>query len=95
VITNPCLAATITAITFNPTSLTVTDGATGRAEFSIPTDTVDTANGITGLCGTKTYTVKDGSTTITTYAKIQQSSTNAANFEIYVDPQQYGSHIDA
>ena len=94
-ITNPCLAATISAITFNPTSITVTDGATARAEFSIPTDSVDTANGITGLCGTKTYTVKDGATVITTYAKIQQSSTNAANFEIFVDPQQYGSHIDA
>lgn len=73
----------------------MTDGSTARAEFAIPTDSVDTANGITGLCGTKTYTVKDGGSTITTWAKIQQSSTNAANFELFIDPQQYGSHIDA
>jgi hypothetical protein len=34
--TNPCLTATVNDIVFSPTSLSVNDGATGTATFTIP-----------------------------------------------------------
>ena len=61
----------------------------------MPGDTVDTANGLSGLCGTRTYTVKEGLTTITTWAKIQESTSVSGGMELIIDPQQYGSHIDS
>ena len=61
----------------------------------MPGDTVDTANGLSGLCGTRTYTVKEGGTTITTWAKIQESTSVSGGMELKIDPQQYSSHIDS
>ena len=91
---NPCPSTTVAAITFSPSSITVTDGSTATSEFVIPTDDVDTAaSPLKYLCGTKTYTIKDSSNNvITTWAAITDSSTDGSK-TLTIDPQQYGSDI--
>ena len=98
-ITNPCLTATITAPTFSAASLAVTDGDTGSVTFSTPSDSVETANNLSGkdLCGSKSYSVElaDG-TVITTWAKIEDDSATAARqYKLTVTPNLYGTPIDS
>ena len=91
---NPCPGATISGITFDPTSITVTDGSTATSEFVVPGDTVDSANSLTGLCGTKNYEIKNSSNTvITTWAKITDSTVTSGSKTLTIDPSVYGSHI--
>lgn len=93
-LSNPCLTATIDNIVFSPTSLSVTDGNTGTATFSIPQDTVDQANTVQDLCGTKTYEIKDSSNAvITSWASIALSTSNNRQYILTIDTAQYPSHI--
>ena len=94
-VSNPCKTTTITGITFNPTSITVVDGATATAEFSVPGDGVDTANSLTGLCGTKNYAISNGSGAVSNWAVITDSSVTAGDKTLTIDPSQYGSHISS
>ena len=93
-VSNPCTSATITGITFNPTSITVQDGSTATSEFSVPGDTVDTSNSLTGLCGTKNYAITDSSNNaVTTWAVITDSTVTSGDKTLTIDPSVYGSHI--
>ena len=96
-VSNPCKTTTITGITFDPTTITVSDGSTATAEFDIPGDGVDTANLLTGLCGTKVYAIADNSdgTAISNWAVIGDSTNNNGKKMITIDPSQYGSHISS
>ena len=93
-VTNPCKATTVSTITFDPTTLAVYDGQTGTSEFDIPGDGVDTANLLTGLCGTKVYAIADNSNgnAITNWATITDSAT-AGKKTLTITPGNYGSHI--
>ena len=94
-VSNPCKTTTISSIVFNPTTITVSDGSTATAEFDIPGDGVDTANSLTGLCGTKVYAIADNAdgTAISNWATIIDSTNNNGKKMIKIDPSQYGSHI--
>ena len=93
-VSNPCPSTTVSSITFNPTSITVTNGSTATSEFVIPTDGVDTAaSPLTGLCGNKSYSIGDGTNTgITTWAAITDSSTDGSK-TLTIDPSQYTSYV--
>ena len=77
-VSNPCKSATVSSITFTPNAISVTDGSTAEAEFPIPGDSVDTANSLTGLCGTKTYTLtnNNGGASVSAWATIEDSVSN-------------------
>ena len=96
-VTDPCPSATVSSITFSPSSITVTDGSTATSEFAIPGDSVDTsAAPLTGLCGTKTYEIKDSSNNvITTWATITDSSVTSGGKTLTINPDNYGSHISS
>ena len=94
-VSNPCKTTTISGITFNPSSITVADGATATAEFSVPGDGVDTANSLTGLCGTKNYAISNASGAVSGWAVITDSSVTAGDKTLTIDPSQYGSHISS
>ena len=95
-VTNPCKTTSLGSITFSPSSISVTDGSTATSEFTVPTDAVDTSTGITGLCGTKNYEIKDSSdNVITTWAAITDSSVTSGSKTLTIDPSQYGSHISS
>ena len=93
------MAATITAPSFSAASLAVTDGDTGSVTFSIPSDSVETANSLAAsdLCGTKTYsiTLADG-TAVSTWAVISDNSAvTARQLKLTVTPNDYTSNIDS
>ena len=94
-VTNPCKTTTIDNITFNPVTISVFDGATATAEFDIPGDGVDTANLLTGLCGTNVYTIADNAdgAAISNWAVIADSTNDNGKMMITIDPSVYGSHI--
>ena len=94
-VSNPSKTTTITGITFNPTSITVADGATATAEFSVPGDGVDTANSLTGLCGTKNYAISNSSGAVSGWATITDSTVTTGDKTLTIDPSQYGSHISS
>jgi len=55
-ITDPCETATITALTFAPTSISVQDGATATTTFSVPTNSVMVAHSDPALlCGNTAF----------------------------------------
>ena len=84
----------MSSITFNPTSISVTAGATATSEFVIPGDGVDTAAApLKYLCGTKNYAITkaDGSA-VTTWAAITDSTTPGSK-KLTIDTTQYGSFI--
>ena len=97
------MTGTISSLTYTPTSITVIDGQVGTVEFPVPTDTVDTSNGVTSsLCGTKTYVITDElAATITTWAAITASSdgSNVGGKTLTIDtttrPAQYTPAIPA
>ena len=86
-VSNPCPTTTVAAITFSPSSITVTDGSTATSEFVIPSDGVDDAAApLKYLCGTKNYEIKDSSNNvITTWAAITDSSTEGSK-TLTIDP---------
>ena len=95
-VSNPCLTTTILGITFNPSSITVTDGSTATSEYTVPGDGVDTANSLTDLCGVKSYVITNsGGTTITTWAAITDSTVTTGSKTLTIDPSVYGSHISS
>ena len=94
VLTNPCLTTSIDDIVFSPSSLTVADGNTGTASFTIPQDGVDKTNTVQHLCGTKTYEIKDsGNNVITTWAAITLDTTASDTYTLTIDSVQYPTHI--
>ena len=94
---NACKTTTIGDITFSPSSITVTDGSTATAEFTVPVDGVDTANGLTNLCGTKVYAIKQNSdnAAVSTWAAITDSAVTTGSKTLTIDPSVYGSHISS
>lgn len=96
-VSNPCLTTTISGITFDPTSISVYDGSTATATFSIPGDGVDTSNSLTDLCGVKEYAIADNSNgnAISGWASIAASASTARQYVMTIDPSQYGSHISS
>ena len=94
-VSNPCPTTTIAAITFNPSSITVTDGSTATSEFVIPSDGVDdSASPLKYLCGTKLYAISNSSGAVSGWATITDSST-AGSKTLTIIPDNYGSHISA
>ena len=93
-VTNPCKTTTVSNIVFDPTTLAVYDGQTGTSDFDIPGDGVDTANLLTGLCGTKVYAIADNSdgSAISNWATIADSPTDG-KMRLTITPGSYGSHI--
>lgn len=78
-----------------PNTLSVYDGATGTSEFVIPGDGVDTANGLSDLCGKKVYAVDESDgTAISNWAVITDSSTDGS-MTLTITPALYGSHISS
>ena len=97
VVSNPCLTTTIQTITFDTTPVTLNDGTTTTSTFTEPTDGVDTANGLSKLCGAKVYTVTDNadnSALSGSWAIVRTSST-ANKMELFVDSTLYPSTISA
>jgi hypothetical protein len=94
-VTNPCKGATISAITFNPTAIAVIDGATATSEFVVPGDTVDTANSLTGLCGTKTYTmsVNGSGASVSAWAAITDSTVTTGSKTLTINTLNYPTEI--
>jgi hypothetical protein len=96
-VSNPCKTATVSSIVFNPSAIAVNDGSSAEAEFPVPGDTVDTANSLTGLCGTKTYTLTDAAdnSSVTSWVSVIDSTTNASTGGkvIKVNTLNYGSEI--
>jgi hypothetical protein len=89
-LTNPCVTTTITDISFSPASMTVADGSTGTSTFTIPQDTVDSANTVQDLCGVKTYTIKDsGNSVISTWASIAEDPSDDRQRILTIDAAQY------
>ena len=66
-IIDPCETTVINDAVFTPSTLTVTNGATGTMTFTEVTDTVEVANNIDTLCQARTYTLlmSDGTTPAT------------------------------
>jgi hypothetical protein len=55
-VVDPCDAATITALTFTPSTIAVVDGLTASATFSVPTNSVMVAHSDPALlCGTTSF----------------------------------------
>lgn len=67
-VTDPCTTATINSLTFSPTSISVTDGGTATATFTVPTNSVmDTHSDPALLCGETSFALfkdNDGTDTI-------------------------------
>ena len=94
VLTNPCATATINNIVFSSNPIAVTDGNTATATFSTPTDSVDSTNTVQGLCGPKSYVIKDSNgATVTTWATITVSSTGTHTLTI--DSTQFPTHFSS
>jgi hypothetical protein len=87
-VVNPCLTTAITDITFSPASLSVADGSTTTASFTIPQDAIDSANTIQDLCGAKEYAVYDTSTLVTTWASIAAHASTARTYVLTIDTTQ-------
>ena len=97
VVSNPCKTTTISTITFDTASVSVNDGLTATSLFTAPTDVVDSTNGLSLLCGVKTYTVTDNadnSALSGSWAIVRVSST-ANKMELYVDSKLYPTAITA
>ena len=94
-VSDPCPASTISSITFSPNAISVVDGSSATAEFSIPGDTVDTANSLTGLCGTKTYTLTNnsGGASVSAWATVTDSSVTAGDKTLTINTLNYPSEI--
>ena len=94
-VTNPCLLTTISTITFDTTPLLVTKGSTGTSTFTPPSDGVDTDNKLTGLCGTKTYTVVNNAdnTALTGSWAIVRDSATTGKKELFVNPSLFPEAI--
>lgn len=89
-LTNPCVTTAIDDISFTPSTISVTDGGTGTATFSIPQDAVDQAKTIQDYCGEKVYTIKDSSAnTITTWASIAADPSTDRQYILTIDSNQY------
>lgn len=85
---NPCKSTAINDLVFDPVSITVADGSTATATFSIPQDAVDTANTVQDLCGEKSYAVYDGATLITDWATIAADASTARQYVLTIDTTQ-------
>ena len=95
-VSNPCTSTTISDPTFSPASITVADGSTATAEFTVPGDGVDTSNSLTDLCGVKNYAITDSNgASVSTWAAITDSSVTTGSKTLTIDPSVYGSHISS
>jgi len=94
-VTDPCTAATVTAITFNPSAIAVVDGSNASTEFVIPGDTVDTANSLTGLCGIRTYTLTDkaDASSVSAWVTVVDSTTTVGSKTLSVNTLNYPNEI--
>lgn len=67
-VTDPCTTATINSLVYSPTSVSVTDGASTTATFTVPTNSVmDTHSDPALLCGETSFAIykdNDGTDTI-------------------------------
>jgi hypothetical protein len=84
---NPCLTAAISAASFSPASIQVTHGSVGTAAYTVAADAVDTATGVTGYCGTRSYTVDDAGSSIA-WATVD-TTTTTGSVTLTVNSDQY------
>ena len=82
---DPCLTAEISAPVWSPSSITVDHGATATAAFLVPSDTVDTATGLSGYCGTRNYVITDNSDASILWASVD-TTTVSGSVTLTIDP---------
>ena len=93
-VVNPCAATTINQITFSPSAIAVNDGDDGPADFVIPTDAVDVANSLTGLCGARSYAIKDATNVaVTTWAVITDHASTEGSMTLTIKTSLYPNQI--
>lgn len=87
VVTDPCVTATINALTFSPSTISVVDKSTATTTFTVPTNSVmDTHNDPALLCGTTSYALySDTSDTALTSAWAVLSGPVSGVYTITID----------
>lgn len=89
-VVNPCVDTTINPITFSPSAIAVNDGDDGPADFVIPTDAVDVANSLKGLCGARSYAIKDATNVaVTTWAVITNHASTEGSMTLTIKTSLY------